>query len=447
VRGKDANVNIVVFEEKEKVGGRMVLSYDDWIGRLGTQIKAENVAGGQLGTNLLAERARAVLGFDFGKKEVEGKVKEVGFFDGRSFVSKVTRPSGKMSWGMWLGLVWRYGASVWRARDLPQGTMSDFKGLLKGEKTFESVSEMVEEAEIDGAVGIGASERLKLNGINEKYVDEVMGPQVWRQTGQSVGELSDLAISMALEREDQMSGGTGGSFETVLERFVERSKADLRFNTKVTGLKREMVDAGKDAWILELKRSGDHQPTYDSFDKVILAGPWNTISLRKDETLKYEAVYYRSLCVTFLVSSQKLRPEYFGSTGQLPSQMLPIPSANLPSELENVHEISHVADIFGPDITSQSVRGLYRILSNHSISAETISGFVEEGTSKFFQETIQNAYPLTWPREGSFGSFKVQEELWHTGVVEGIGSSVDLSWVAGENVGRLVAREVGKNKP
>jgi hypothetical protein len=51
-----------------------------------------------------------------------------------------------------------------------------------------------------------------------------------------------------------------------------------------------------------------------------------------------------------------------------------------------------------------------------------------------------------WPRNGKFGDFKGEEGLWRTGVIEAIGSSVDLSWVAGENVARLVTREVGRKR-
>lgn len=404
MKGNDVKVEIVVFEEKGKVGGRMVLGHEDRIGRLGRRVRAEDLAGGELGASVLSERAKAVLGVEYGRKEDGREVKEVGFFDGTGFVSKVTRPSGEMSWGLWLWLVWKYGASAWRAKDLPKGTMSDFRRVLKKKGTFESVSEMVENADIVGAVGMDATERLKRNGIGGKYVDEVLGPQLTRQNGQGVEDLSDLAISMALEREDQVPAGTLGSFEMVLEKFVQRSKADLRLDTKVTGLKREMVAWGKESWILELKRSGDHQSTYESFDKVILAGPWNRSSLRTTKDREEDEVYYRSLWVAFLVSTQKLKAEYFGSSDELPSQILPIPSANLPSELKGVHDISHVADVFGPDLGTQSVRKLYRILCNHSISEETTSGFVEEGTLEIFQEIIENAYPLTWPRKGASGA-------------------------------------------
>lgn len=432
----------MLFEQKERVGGRMILG--DGCGGQGLERKmhVEDIASGSLGGDVLMKQARA-LGVEWKQGEGEKGGKEVGFFDGREFVSKTTRPVREMGWGMWLQFMLRYKLDVWRAKELPKRTMRDFGKVLNGKGALESVFEIVENAGIGGAVGLGARERLRMNGFGGRYINEVLMPQLWRQTAQGVGELSDLGMSMALEREERVSGGDSGGFENVMEKFVEGSGAKLSLGTKVTGLEREVLAHGKEAWKLEIEGAGNEK-TYEVFDKVILAGPWKTSSFLSDENREEEGVYYRSLWVTFFLSSQTLNGEYFGSSDNIPSQILPIPSANLPSELYGIHEIAYVADIFGPDIRTQSVRKLYRILSNQSISNEVSSMFSEDGELKSYEERIEHAYPLMWPRNGNLGKFKIQEGLWHTGIVEGIGSSVDLSWVAGENVGRLVAREVVK---
>jgi prenylcysteine oxidase/farnesylcysteine lyase len=438
----------VIFEQKERVGGRMVVAshlHDGiWGKGLGRRMHAEDVAGASLiGEGVVRERARA-LGIEWKQGEKEKGGKEVGFFDGREFVSKTTRPVGEMGWGMWLSLVLRYKLSFLKAKNLPKETMKDFERLLNRKGKFESVDEMVEAVGLGGAVDKTAVEKLRSKGIGGRYVDEVLAPQVWRQTGQSVAELSDLAVSMALEREDQVFGGTGGSFEGIMEKFVEGSGVELQLGTTVIGLKREILADGKEGWVLELEGLGNEEKTYEVFDKVILTGPWNTTSFLMGQGREEEEVYYRSLWATFLLSSKELNAEYFGSSNHIPSQVLPIPSANLPSELEGIHEITYIADIFGPDLNTQSVRKLYRILSDHSISNGMFAAFTGDGDGKLesYEGKIDNAYPLMWPGEGKLGSFKVQDGLWHTGIIERIGSSVDLSWVAGENVGRLVAKEV-----
>jgi prenylcysteine oxidase/farnesylcysteine lyase len=411
---------------------------------LGRSLHAGDFAAGGVGSSILRDRARTQLGIEFGG-EGKGRAKEVGFFDGRSIVAKVTRPLGEMGWGAWLALVWKYKFSFLNAKELPTGTMASFGKLLRSQVPHETVSDMAKAAGIGGVVGMSAAERLRINGIGGNYVDEVLTPQIWRQTGQGVEELSDLAISMALERETRVSATDGGNLAMVLEKFLKRSKAELKLGTKVTGLRREFVGGGKKSWILEYRRGGHHGSEYETFDHVILAGPWNTSSFLHEHR-QAEGVYYRSLWVTFLLSSKELNGDYFGTSGEMPSQILPILSANLPSELQGVHEISYVRDIFGPDLNTEAVRKLYRILSDRSLSKDHILAFGEGAVLESHEERIENAYPLMWPRKGKFGVFKVQEGLWHTGVVEGIGSSVDLSWVAGENVGRLVGREAGRKR-
>jgi hypothetical protein len=409
---------------------------------LGRKIHAEDLAAGEVGGNILRERAKNFLGIEFGQKG-EARGKEVGFFGGRSLVAKLTRPLSEMSWGAWLGLVWKYKFSFLNAKELPKGTMKSFERFLTSRETFESVSHMVKAAGIERPVGLSAAARLAVNGVGGEYVHEVISPQVLRQTGQDATELSDLAISMALEKEDQVSGGDGGSFEGVLEKFIERSGAALRLDTEVTGLKRELVDDGKEAWVLELKKPGHHALEYEVFDHVVLTGPSSLLPKHKHPEDK---VYYRSLWVTFLLSTKELNKEYFGSSEEMPPQVLPIQSKNLPSELEGVHEISYVRDVFGPDVNTEAVRKLYRIFSDRSLAKENILAFGEAGVLEMWEENIGNAYPLMWPRNGKFGEFKGEEGLWRTGVIEAIGSSVDLSWVAGENVARLVARDVGRKR-
>ncbi|KAH8767545.1 hypothetical protein BGZ57DRAFT_955389 [Hyaloscypha finlandica] len=436
-KSKDINLEIVLFEQKSQIGGRIVLNPSFPKEHLGRKIHAEDLAAGEVGGNILRERARNFLGIEFGQKG-EARGKEVGFFDGESLVAKLTRPLSGMSWGGWLGLVWKYKFSFLNAKELPKGTMKSFERFLASRETFESVSHMVKAAGIEGPVGLSAAARLAVNGVGGEYVDEVISPQVLRQTGQDATELSDLAISMALEKEDQVSGGDIGSFEGVLEKFIERSGAALRLDTKVTGLKRELVDEGKEAWVLELKKPGHHALEYEVFDHVVLTGPSSLLPKHKHHE---DEVYYRSLWVTFLLSTKELNKEYFGSSEEMPPQVLPIQSKKIPSELEGVHEISYVGDVFGPDVNTEAVRKLYRIFSDRSLSKENILAFGEAGVLEMWEENIGNAYPLMWPRNGKFGDFKGEEGLWRTGVIEAIGSSVDLSWVAGENVARRL------NKP
>lgn len=74
---------------------------------------------------------------------------------------------------------------------------------------------------IDYAVGMSAVERLMINGISDRYVEGVIALQITRQLGwQKANEINDLALSMAMEREDQGELHSGGKILSVLPRKV-----------------------------------------------------------------------------------------------------------------------------------------------------------------------------------------------------------------------------------
>lgn len=420
-------------------------------------IPPEDIASGNLLHNrILRERDAKSLTDGYGKKwESLRKGSNVGFFDGEKIISVATRPADKSDWSEWLGRVFKYGASVWRARKLPTGTIEDFQKLLNLEGTYDNVGQMLAASDNASPVTRSALERLKLNGLSQEYIREALGPQVKRHGGQGVDELSDLALSMMLEREDQgiQTSDIGGRLTTVLNGFVNQSKAQLKANTKVSGMRREMVEEGKESWILEYTETENwSEVVYDTFDQVIIATPWNTSSFSSETSADEKQIQYRSQWLTFFISTTTLNTKHFGEPATLPAQILPIPSSKLLPLFQGIQEITHLKDIarFDRSAGKYHMDHLYRILSHQRIDKSTVhqmsQGFDDNRIPGFYQENIENAYPLLYARSGSFPSFKATEGLWHTSVVEAIGSSVDLSWVAGENVARLVGKEIERDR-
>jgi hypothetical protein len=185
------------------------------------------------------------------------------------------------------------------------------------------------------------------------------------------------------------------------------------------------------------------------FDKLIIAAPWNTRSLHPQQ--QEDQVYYRSVWVAFLVTANKLDAEYFNTSSPVPDQILPIQGPDQVKDLEGIHEIACLRPIFGPDLAAESVRYLYRVLSSSPLSRFGMRTFRKAGVVEVIEKEIENAYPLLFPRPQSstLGKFEIAGGLWHTSVAEGIASSIDWSWVVGENVGRLVGAEIeleGKRK-
>lgn len=416
-------------------------------------LSPEDVASGNLLHNhILRERDAKLLTDSYGKNwETLRQSSSVGFFDGKKIMSPATRPVDKSDWIEWLGRLFKYGTSVWKAKKLPTGTMEGFQKFLNLEGTYDDVGDMVAISKNVGPVTKSALDRLKLNGLSQEYIRDVLGPQVRRHTGQDVDELSDLALSMALDREDQgvQTSEVGGRLTTVLSGFVNKSKAKLKFKTKVSGLKREMVEDGKESWILEYsEKRSQFGKVYEMFDKVIIAAPWNSSSLQSEIPHHDEQIQYRSQWFTFFISNATLNSTYFGNPAILPSQIVPIPSSNLPPPLVGVHEVVHLKDIARFDHAAEKYYAnyLYRVVSDRKIDKATIYHMAQAADESqmlaSYEEKIENAYPLLYARNDGFPHFKVTDGLWHTSVIETIGSSVDLSWIAGENIARLIAKEL-----
>lgn len=439
----------------------------------------EDVASSELfpKNSLMQEKA---IKFQHLGLQREGKVEsaEVGFWDGKEMYVTVERPVGRIGWGEWMGLVLRYGASVWRARKLPEGTMKSFTEMLKarsmksgsfkcGEGNL-TMEDIVSAAGLSSAISTSAQDRLGKNGISGTYADEIIGPQLRHQLGQDVDEISDLALSLALQREYRAPASPAvwsGRFSNIMKRYLEESKAKLELNSEVFGLRKNVGDTeGQGKWELEI-RSGDRSGV-EFFDQVIITAPWNWSEMtffQADHSHDKEAsvlgeVYYRSVHVTLVLSTGLLDTKYFGNVEHLPDQMLFAKKWNgrdkrKEAELKGVREISHVRRVYGPDFLSYSARRnveieavhhLYRILSDTEIHDNVVKKWFGNGNVVGIKSSeIKEGYPLLWPRiESELGGFRVRKGLWGTGPGEIVGTGVDLAWSLGEVVAGLVGSEV-----
>lgn len=86
-----------------------------------------------------------------------------------------------------------------------------------------------------------------------------------------------------------------------------------------------MVTERKGSWILEYSDTGKKSfSSYEMFDKVIIAAPWNSSALLSPETsASHEQIQYLSLWLTLFVLNSTLNTKYFGSPPTLPAQILP----------------------------------------------------------------------------------------------------------------------------
>jgi prenylcysteine oxidase/farnesylcysteine lyase len=377
-------------------------------------------------------------------------------YNDKTILTSTARPYASLPYSTWLSLLFHYGPSIWRAHALPTGTISSFTKLLhtRPRTPFPSTQALLRQ--LSGTpTSTSALARLQKNGISSAYTHDVLAPQVRRHTGQEVSEISDLALSIALWREEQgVQREAQGVYSAIMNSFLSFSRADLRTATKVTGLRREVIDEdGAEKWILEYMDLGNASAVgYEVFDKIVIAAPFDD-SLVKDsialgdadadaEAPQTKIEEYRAQYMTFFSTRSPLPHSRFGRGDTLPNQLLP----QTPSS-EGITEISFLRTITHPTLSHQ-----YRLLSSLPLSNATFQmyiGLEPDALESWTQYSIPYAYPPMYARSSVEvkGEFEMRTGLWTTSGAEGVlGSSVDLSWVVGRNVGRLVGGEIKRDK-
>ncbi|ESZ91742.1 hypothetical protein SBOR_7849 [Sclerotinia borealis F-4128] len=469
----DVRVKIIIYEEKGRVGGRMAVEDRKLLG-----IDVEDVAGGAFDGNLLE-----TIGGVVGEKKQENVFTEseylgmgkVAFFDTTHIVTETYRPYATTPWGHYLSLFRTYFSSIWLAPKIPIGTMKSFNAFLRtmaetssSTPTVQQMIRIMSKQYTFVPFSISARERLGKNGIRDNYIRDILAPQVRRHTGQSIEDLSDLALSMALEREDMgcPKPTNGGVFQMMLENALKESGAILRPLSKVTKVSWEEVIEGYENWFVQWEDILDDEasPNAEIVDKIIIAAPSNYSellgdmehkkqfsSLGTDHDIEYRPVYITFFLVSSPISSSILKA---GSSDPLPAQLLPIIDPDHPndpktSNSESIIELSLLRSIINTTNT-QSPKYLYRLLSSNPISNHSLSttfGFENDlKIENWTQQEIPYAYPVMQPLlpKDIQGDFRLGENIWTTSGGEGpLGSSVDLAWMVGGNVGRLVGRNIG----
>ncbi|KAG9235028.1 hypothetical protein BJ875DRAFT_284691 [Amylocarpus encephaloides] len=451
----DIDLHITIYEQNSHVGGRLIPSLPK--SDLKHELHAEDFATGGLARNsILASAAWDSLGLVYG---VTGRGDErtmrTGFYNGRGVVSELPRPRSELGFGRWAALLWRYGLSVSYGGNVPTGTMKAWDAMLeraaKGRKGYESVWDILG-GKMAGALGLGAMTRLQRNNIGDGYRDEVVRPQVRRQAGMGLEDISDLALSMALEREYKGTcvEGQEGNFEKVMKGFAESSKAELKLERKVTGLKRELFNETREMWVVQA--IGSEGLEYEMFDHIVLAAPFNA-TLFPDAKLDMEDVLYTPAHLTFV--STKSAPKLSIGSG-LDQILLIDPKTNIGTDTaktKEINEITYIRDVFSLSTSSLvESRYLYRITASSPLSTGDVHAlFGEENVDAVQQQSIENAWPVTMPRDGGDrGEFEIGKGrgLWGMGSGEGWVSSVDWMWVLGGVVGGKLgeAVEVGRER-
>ncbi|KAB8292076.1 hypothetical protein EYC80_007822 [Monilinia laxa] len=455
----DLNVEIIIYEQKTRIGGRMTVEDTSPM-----VIEVEDVAGGAFDGDLLEtiggvleEKQESVM-----SQGEELGVGKVAFFDPTHIIAETYRPYTTTPWSRYLSLLIKYGTSIWRAPKVPMGTMNSFNSFLRTmaatNPSTGSVQEMIRVMSKQYTwvpFSIPASNRLEMNGIGDNYVRDILAPQVRRHTGQSIEDLSDLALSMALEREEIgcQKPANSGVFQMMMDNALKDSGAKLRVSSKVTKVLWEEITEGYENWILQWEDVLDHEVPSNAevLDKIIIASPSNYSGLlghmdNQEQFTSYNIehdIEYQPVYVTFFLAPSPISSSLLNSGSSLPAQLLPVINPHDPKDpaFDSIIELSLLRSIVGYD---SSTKYMYRLLSSQpvtNVSLVTSLGITEDITESWTQHKIPYAYPLmqALPPKEIKGDFQLGKNIWTTNGAEGpLGSSVELAWTMGENVGRLL---------
>ncbi|TGO36078.1 hypothetical protein BHYA_0136g00210 [Botrytis hyacinthi] len=478
-RNIDVQVEIVVYDEKTRVGGRMVVE-----GSNGIELEVEDVASGVLNGKLLSiiggmEKANEQEDMD-AESENLGMGK-VGYFNGNNIVTETYRPYATTPWKHYISLFIKYGPSVWHAPRIPTGTMKSFHDFLPklntiGVSSIRDLTYIISNKFGYTPFSLPATERLRKNGVEGDYIRDILSPQVRRHTGQKIEQMSDLTLSIALEREESGSSKAvnHGFYQMAMERSLRENKAKLHLGAKITQAHWEEVMEDDAKWVVRWENSADDEGILgaEEIDKIIIAAPFNYTELL-GKTQDGESLYpldddtqdleYQPLYITFFTTSSLLTSSLKNAPSPLPAQLLPILDSHQPSTSpsNSLIELSLLRTIFPPsqsqDFNPHSPhppnppKYLYRLLSSRPISPTSVSSILHlpntTNLETWNQQKITHAYPLTqtFPSdsEEEKGSLKLGDHIWTTrGIERVLGDMVEGAWNAGRMVGRNVADDI-----
>lgn len=300
------DVNITVFERSSYIGGRSttVNAYNDpsYPVELGASIFVE--------VNNILMNATKEFGLEAKLHSDEEESETLGIWNGEKFV--FTQKSGGWAWWDTTKLLWKYGMSPIRTRDLMKATVGKFLQLYEPPFfPFRSLSERAEELDLISATGVTGDQLLAANKIYAPFTTDIIQASTRVNYGQNLGLIHGLEtmVCMAIDGARQVKGGNWQIFD----RMLNASGATVHLNRIVTSLTKN-----KGAYTIT---SSPSNATFESatlkqqFDTVVIAAPFQFSGLEIADGLVKKVpdeIPYVRLHVTLFASPLKLSGSHFG---------------------------------------------------------------------------------------------------------------------------------------
>ncbi|KAI1808310.1 hypothetical protein F4811DRAFT_291245 [Daldinia bambusicola] len=448
-QARGIHVDITIFESSLLIGGQLALNsstggpvfpYDD-----STQdpIIAEDIAGTALlwGNPLFTKTTEKILGDEVQISEAGSQ--RVSYFTGDQVVAQTTRPYSKTPYLDWMGLIFRYGSSVWSAGALAkQG--AELQDLLANHLPLNTpdVAQLMIAAGVFDYVRKSSPTELADRGIGGAYVSDVLDPEISRvYYARSTPDVSALALMLAAGIEDTAAAYQGGELLERLEMVLGAisARVHVRESTEVLGVKHAQISEHEAAWLVQYSSSGNgpdtsipHQAA--PFDKVIIAAPRLDLyaGASAQDVDAASALAYRAAHVALFTVPRRIDGYGGGDVNQV---------LFLENALGGIRELAFVKEVVRIGEDGQSiVEYLYRALADDNAREQLER--LDLGITWLYQKKLENAYPYMFPAS-RFPPFKLSDKgLWWTSPMHMIASTVDLSCHAGKIVAEQLVSEL-----
>ncbi|GAA5981895.1 hypothetical protein JCM5350_006556 [Sporobolomyces pararoseus] len=387
---------------------------------------------------------------------------ETGIWDGEKFVFK---ESGRGWWDK-TKLLWRYGRSPFKVKSLVKSTVDSFLNLY--DRTFitstsfpftsiYNFSISLPGSQLFLSSSLSGSEYFKQESISPLFTNELISAATQVNYGSSIEEIHGLGALVSLAANGAVS--VRGGNRQIFEQFVERSKAELKLNTKVTEVIKLDPErkGGRSKWLVKTEEQGQG----GVYDAVILAAPYHQSSISFPQLFQESippSQPYVNLHVTILLTNSTTPlSSYFSLPPKItvPNSVFSTfttPSTSKPrfNSLSYLKSLPRsISQQFDP-YTNSTVH-VVKLFSKQTLSEVELEGLFGKGNVLgTVIEKFWKAYPQLEPIENEKEVAKVvldRDGLYYVNSMERLISTMETETVSAYNVIALVMKDFFNFKP
>ncbi|CAE6509823.1 unnamed protein product [Rhizoctonia solani] len=417
------NVDITVYEQDNRVGGRSttVYPYND-----------TSYAPIELGASIFTKgnrnlvRAASEFGFDL--VEFSGVVPGTGVWNGNKFVWRTT-DNGTADG---IRMQERYQDGPSKAGELTVPFLSSFASSYTPTfPRFPTVSAYASAVNYTSLGTVTLKSYLSQGGVNLNWINDFMTGSSRFNYAQDVSTINGVAGMTSLSAGTAYSAKPG-NFK-IFEQFLSRSGASLQLQTTVKSIKKTAGSNSK--YCVETTKG-----TAD-FDAVIVAAPLPLTNIKFTNTANqpssFPKVDYLHLHVTLLTTTTpSLLPNYFkvDDSSALPGTVLT--TAEYGSKPQ-FNSIRYQASIERNGKTEYVVK----IFSPAKISDDTLAALFGKGTIGWLFRKEWDAYPY-YPPRSDYPPVKLDKGLYYVNSMEGLFSTMETETISSRNVVDMLSTEL-----